>query len=197
MTRARFWNDSKLLIAPQGFKSWRKITNNITAPTHSGPVIARSAAPNKIWTIITCTTKQSHSKKHSAKNNVLKVLQTWDCHTKHFDSANYLIYSSLVRNDNFIREIVQNFGLRHRIIRELSSQSEGCFARFWTFDRGRLFVSNRRKSQSFTPKIIFRWPKFLYGKGKYFVVTWLFFAPWMAGAVGQCRIYYVYDRLLN
>ena len=33
-----------------------------------------------------------------------KVLQTWDCHTKQIDTANHLIYCSLVRNDSFGRK---------------------------------------------------------------------------------------------
>ena len=67
--RQNFW------IAPQSFKSWMKITNNITALSLSWPVIARSAAQTKFWKIIICTPKQSHPKKHRARNNVLTVLK--------------------------------------------------------------------------------------------------------------------------
>jgi len=80
---------SKSWIAPQSSKSCMKIPNNITALSPSGPVIARSAALNSFLIPIICTDtcsdpseKQSLPKKHSAQNNVLKVLQTWDCRTR-------------------------------------------------------------------------------------------------------------------
>ncbi len=91
---------------------------------------------NKIWRIITCTTKQSHSKKHSAKNNVLKVLQTWDCHTKHTDPVNHLIYWRLVRNDSSTREIVLIILSANHFVFYYPVQSEERFALFYTFDLG-------------------------------------------------------------
>jgi hypothetical protein len=41
---------AKLWSAPQSIKSWEKTTNNIKAHSHSGPVIARSAAQSKFET---------------------------------------------------------------------------------------------------------------------------------------------------
>ena len=48
-----------------------KVANNITAPSPSGPVIARSATKSKFEIGINCTPKQSHLKKYSSKNFVL------------------------------------------------------------------------------------------------------------------------------
>ena len=57
----RLGKTNKIWIAPQSFKSCMKIPNNLTALSHSSPVIARSAARNKIWMIIFCIPKQSQT----------------------------------------------------------------------------------------------------------------------------------------
>ena len=62
---------SKILDGAPKFKSFMKIPNNFSAPSPSEPVIARSAEQNKICIGIFCTPKQSQTKKHYPKNNVL------------------------------------------------------------------------------------------------------------------------------
>ncbi len=52
------------------------------------------------------TARQSNPKLRSTVQKTLSwmVLQTWDCHTKQIEPANYLITIRLVRNDNFKRK---------------------------------------------------------------------------------------------
>jgi len=104
------------------FKSCMKIPNNFSALSPSGPVpeiSGRGVRHNRISKhnhlhdnlflpapiFGDPSEKQSQTKKHCAKKNVLRCFKLWDCHIKQIESANHLIHCRLIRNDSSWRRI--------------------------------------------------------------------------------------------
>ena len=68
---------------------------------HCG-VLHKSLSINRI----TCTPWHPILRSTVPKTLFWIVLRSWDCHTKHVNPANHLIYCCLVRNDSSWRKIV-------------------------------------------------------------------------------------------